>query len=231
MTSILWLTNRNQNNMLGATIENVYERNFYDLVDNVNNAEVKLGKVLASSYDSFSRKMLDEISKNASFASNNLSNLPISLNGIDDTKKFINQVSGYTSSLCKNLDRGQALTQTEKDSLLKIYQSMSYLKDELGKFRDEFMSQGYSIFKQGNLIDGDYNNFTISMQGLKSNDVEYPTMIYDGPFADSLYNKKIKALDYNLVSVEYAKDSIQKVYEYLKDEDIITTSGTHDWEM
>ena len=45
VTTTLWLVNSNKRSEVNATIENVYQRNFYDLIDNVNNAEVKLGKV------------------------------------------------------------------------------------------------------------------------------------------------------------------------------------------
>ncbi len=213
ISSILWLTNMSKINDMGLTIENVYERNFYDLVDNVSNTEVKMSKVLASSYDSYSRKLLGEISKNTNSASYNLSNLPISLNGIDETKKFINQVSGYTSTLCDKLDRGISLTSAEFDTLSEIYDSIVVLKNNLNEFNEKYITQGFNIFVNGNLLDGDYNNFTLKIQGIKSSDVEYPTMIYDGPFADSQYNKEIKGLSGNLVSVDYAKQVIKDLYQ------------------
>ncbi|MBQ9786388.1 MAG: germination protein YpeB, partial [Clostridia bacterium] len=200
ISTVLWLVNMNRNNSVSAQMENVYQRNFYDLIDNVNNAEVKLGKVLASDYDSYTEKMLSEISKNANSASYNLSNLPISLNGIDETKKFINQVGGYTDSLAQKLDRGEKLTQAELDTLEDIHYSIVLLKDNLAEFNDQIMTKGYNIFKEGSLVDGDYNNFTLKIQGVKTSDVEYPTMIYDGPFSDSEYNKEIKGLNANEVT-------------------------------
>ena len=220
ISTVLWLVNMNRNNSVSAQMENVYQRNFYDLIDNVNNAEVKLGKVLASDYDSYTEKMLSEISKNANSASYNLSNLPISLNGIDETKKFINQVGGYTDSLAQKLDRGEKLTQAELDTLEDIHYSIVLLKDNLAEFNDQIMTKGYNIFKEGSLVDGDYNNFTLKIQGVKTSDVEYPTMIYDGPFSDSEYNKEIKGLNANEVTVEDAKKAIKDIYLNVSDEDI-----------
>ncbi|MCI7002726.1 MAG: germination protein YpeB [Clostridia bacterium] len=220
ITSILWLTNMSKIDNMGLTIENVYHRNFYDLVDNINNSEVKLSKVLASDYDNYSRKLLNEISKNTNSASYNLSNLPISLNGIDETKKFINQVSGYTGTLSDKLNKGQTLTMAEKNTLQDIYESMTNLKNSLANFNDKYISQGYNIFINGNLLDGDYNNFTLKIQGIKGSDVEYPTMIYDGPFADGQYNKEPKGLSGSLVSVDYAKQELKKIYPQLTDENI-----------
>ena len=219
-TTILWITNMNQNREMGSNIESVYQRNFYDLVDNVNNAEVKLSKVLASNQDSYCKKMLSEISKNANSASYNLSNLPISLGGVDETKKFINQVSGYADSLAEKMDKGNSLTQAEIDTLSDIYDSMSTLKDNLAQFSDKVLKEGYNIFKNGNLIHGDINGFTQKIQGIKSSDTEYPTMIYDGPFSDSEFNKQIKGLPKELVSVEHAKNVVKGLYQNVSDEDI-----------
>ena len=226
ISSILWLTNMSKVNNMGLTIDSVYQKNFYDLVDNVNNAEVKMSKVLASGNDNYSRKLLGEISKNANSASYNLSNLPISINGIDETKKFINQVSGYTGTLCDKLDKGQSLTSAELNTLENIYESMLTLKNNLGEFNDKYMSQGYNIFVNGNLLDGDYNNFTLKIQGIKGSDVEYPTMIYDGPFADGQLNKDPKGLSGNLVSVDYAKQVIKKQYKQIEDKDIVYKTET-----
>lgn len=220
VSTILWIVNMNRSNDLSMQIENTYQRSFYDLIDNINNAEAKLGKVLASDYDSYSEKMLSEISKNANSASYNLSNLPISLNGIDETKKFINQVGGYTDSLAQKLDKGEKLTKAEKDTLADIHFSIVALKDNLARFNDEVMTKGYNIFKEGNLIDGDYNNFTIKIQGVKSSDVEYPTMIYDGPFSDSEYNREIKGLPQEEITVEQAKRAIFDTYLTLDDSDV-----------
>lgn len=220
ITSILWLTNMSKMNNMGLTIENVYRQNFYDLVDNVNNSEVKLSKVLASTSSSYTRKLLNEISKNTNSASYNLSNLPISLNGIDQTKKFINQVNGYTGTLCDKLNKGQTLTSAELDTLENIYQSMVILKNNLSEFNEKYITQGYNIFVNGNLLDGDYNNFTLKIQGIKGSDVEYPTMIYDGPFADGQYNKTPKGLTGSLVSVDYAKQTLKKLYPQVEDKDI-----------
>ncbi|MBQ7885063.1 MAG: germination protein YpeB [Clostridia bacterium] len=220
VTSIMLLSNMQKANGMGLTIESVYSRNFYDLMDNVNNSEVKMSKVLASNYDLYARKLLGEISKNAYSASYNLSNLPISLNGIDETKKFINQVSGYTGYLCDKIDRGEKLTTAEIDTLESIYESLAILKNNLSQFNEDYIAQGFNIFNNGNLIDGDYNNFTQKIQGIKASDVEYPTMIYDGPFADSTLNKEVKGLNGSMVAVDYAKQEIKKLYADISDEDI-----------
>ena len=106
----------NQNN-LKTDLENVYQKNFSELVDNVNNVEVKLSKVCASDYNSYAKKLLNEISKNSSMASTNLASLPVSIHGIDETIKFINQVGGYTEVMASKLEKGETLSNEEISTL------------------------------------------------------------------------------------------------------------------
>ena len=50
------------------------------------------------------------------------------------------------------------------------------LKDNLARFNDEVMTKGYNIFKEGNLIDGDYNSFTLKIQGVKTSFLIRPSI-------------------------------------------------------
>ena len=82
------------------------------------------------------------------------------------------------------------------------------------------MVKGYNIFKEGSITDGDFNNFTLKIQGIKTSDVEYPTMIYDGPFSDSEYNREIKGLEKEEITIEDAKKAIKEIYLNVTDKDI-----------
>ena len=85
-------------------LENIYQRSFYDLVDNVNNTEIKLAKLISSKDKKYTKKLLTEIHESTNSAQNNLSYLPVSMNGIPDTIKFVNQVGGYTLTLSQRED-------------------------------------------------------------------------------------------------------------------------------
>src|SRR5699024_3729437 len=49
------------------------------------------------------------------------------------------------------------------------------------------------------------------MSAMNGEDIEYPTMIYDGPFSDSQVNKEVKGLNFGEVSMETAKSNLGKV--------------------
>ena len=92
-----------------ADLENVYNNNFYNLLDSVNNLENKISKTLSSgSGSTYQRKMLLEASKNASEAEISVSQLPLSQSEIQDTIKLVNQISGYTSTLAEKMVRGES---------------------------------------------------------------------------------------------------------------------------
>lgn len=216
--SILYFTQMQQKNELQVSLENVYERNMSELIDNVNNSEVKLSKVLASDYKAYAEKMLNEISKNTTEAASNLSSLPVSIGGIDETISFVNKVSGYSQSLAQKLDKGETLSQSDKETLSKLHNSFVELKSNLNRISQD-MYNG-NILKSSQNIDGDFNDFTVAMQGVKSADVEYPTMIYDGPFSDSQINKKIKNISAVKSNESDARAKLIKLFTNLNNDNI-----------
>lgn len=219
-TTALWQSSKQENSRLGYSLENVYQKNYYDLIDNIQNSQVKMSKILASNYDSYTNRLLDEVSKNISSANNNLGDLPISMNGIDETKKFLNQASAYMTALSKKIDKGGKVTQKDKLTLQEINDALVELENSINEINQKYMLHGYNILKDSSINDGDYNGFTLKIKGLKSTDTQYPTMIYDGPFSDTMLNTKAKNMNFGLVSVNVAKDMVKKMYSNVEDKNI-----------
>ncbi len=197
-------------------LESVYNSNFYSMLDSVNNLENKISKILSSTSSSYQRKTLLEASKNASEAEIAVSSLPLSQNDIQETIKLVNQVSGYTSTLAENLTQGGELSSQDLNSLNEIDQSLLQLKQQLNDFARK-LNQGVSILNSSFDIDNNSNEFT-KMLALSNNDnIEYPTMIYDGPFSDSVVNSTIKGLKGNKVSKTEAMKNVEKCFKNTTD--------------
>ena len=201
---ILYALEKTDNGNKSVALENIYQRSFFDLVENVNNTETKMAKLLNSTNENLSRKLLSEIHENTNSAQNNLSYLPISINGIPETTKFINQLSAYANTLSKSEDA--TLSTAERKTLVDLHNAVSDIKYKLNEMSTEIM-KGYNITSHSSLgTKKDYTKFTGKLQKIKSTDVDYPTMIYDGPFSDSVMNKEIKGLPENEVSKEKAQE-------------------------
>ena len=194
------------------SLENIYQRSYYNFTDNINNMEVSLSKVLSSSEEDYCAELLEDIAKNAQNAQSNISLLPISINGIFESISFINQLSGYCETLSKNIIKGKSLTTQEKETLQLLYNSILVMKNSLNDLSQELLNE--NILEQSQIFDGDLNNFSLKLQTIKSNDIDYPTMIYDGPFADSQISKVVKSLanSNNVVSAEQAKEKLSELF-------------------
>lgn len=209
---ILYAVDMTKLERTSINLENVYQRTFYDLVDNVNNTEIKMSKLLASTDNDYSNELLLEINDNLTSAQNQISYLPISMNGIDETTKFINQLSGYTSTLAKNTKSGKTLSTEERVKLRELYNSIYGLKIKLNQISAK-INQGYNISDNASASKEDYNKFTQNLRQIKSNDQDYPSMIYDGPFSDSTCNKEIKGLNFDEISRQEAEVIAKEIFK------------------
>ena len=193
-------------------LENVYENNFYDLVDSVNNLENKVSKIINTTSSTYQRKTLLEVSRNASEAEISVSYLPFSQSDIQETVKMINQISGYTSTLAEKLVSGEPLTESEITTLENIHQNLIELKNQLNEFARR-LNEGFSILDSSANLDSGSNEFSRTLSSLKNNDIEYPTMIYDGPFSDSVVNSPVRGLTGKAVNHEEASQSAQESFK------------------
>jgi germination protein YpeB len=203
-----------------VSLESVYQKSHYDLTDKVNNIELKLSKALSSQNSTYNEKLLNEISKNCEDAQNNLNMLPANEDGAEESLKFINQVGGYCSSLAKKLNKGQTLSAQDMQTLNKLHQAVLGMQKSLNR-TSQNIGNGYSFVKDGLSMNSDesYNNVTLSLQSMKEQSVEYPTMIYDGPFSDSEIKQEIKGMaNLKVESKEVALGKLEKLFDLNRDE-------------
>ena len=195
-------------------LESVYQKSMYELVDSVNNTETKLAKVLSSDGSAYQKKMLLEVSKNTNEAQGYISSLPLSQSDIQETVKMVNQISGYTSTLAEKLSTGGTLTESEMDTLADIHQNIVQMKQELNTLSRK-MENGYNLMDESLDFDGDMNMLTQELEKMHDVDVDYPTMIYDGPFSDSVVSAQIKGLSGANINQDEALERINSSFKNL----------------
>ena len=76
----------------------------------------------------------------------------------------------------------------------------------------------YKILSEVDFDNGDKSSFDAGL--ISSDNSKVPTLIYDGPFADSIINKEIKGLGDNTVSMEDAYDIVAQQLKLLDVETI-----------
>ena len=195
----------------GTKLENIYQSNFYSLLDSVNNLETKLSKTISANGSAYQRKTLLEASQNASEAEIAVASLPLKTNDIEDTVKLVNQIGGYTQVVADNLVKSD-MTQEERQTLVEIHESVLSLQSQLNEFARK-LENNYSILDASLSLNNNGNVFAQNLSALKEQNVEYPTMIYDGPFSDSVTSTQVKGLKGNKISQEKAREKVLKVFD------------------
>ena len=179
-----------------------YLNNFYSLTDSVNNIETNLSKLSVSTDEEMQERYLTEVVSLCQSAQNNLSSLPLEHHSINETTKFINQLGGYSFTLHQNILNGEELTLDDKDQIDQLHQSASEVKFELNRLAN-LINSGYSIIDNIKDPNVEVNDFSQQWSGVYDDTIEYPTLIYDGPFSDSTQNKEVKGLkDINVTQTE-----------------------------
>lgn len=210
--AIAYFTNQNQAGEYKDQLEYVYERSFYDLVDNVNNIEINLSKLGSSKSDIARKELIAKIISQTNMAQNNLSTLPIDSNEIGNTVSFINYVNGYLTSLNQKLGKNKSLTSDDLDNLENLYACSQKIKSEVNRYA-LLLESDYKIIDNAKDSTYELSRFSQTFSTLKEPSVDYPELIYDGPFSDSVINKEVKGLKENIISQAQAEEIVKNLKE------------------
>ncbi len=208
----MYFSEKNQATASATQIENVYKKNYYELVDNANTIDTNISKLLASIDENYQAKMLRQISAGAKEMQSNVAALPLSGDGILESVKFINQMSGYTQILEEKIESGENLDEDNLSVLEQMHDSLTQMKIFLNDMSQKMLN-GYNISQASRMMDGDFDKFSLDLQQIKSDGTEYPSMIYDGPFSDSVVNKEVKGLSGENISKEQAFEFVQNMFD------------------
>ena len=183
-------------------LETAYRKSFYDTVAQVNSMDLDLSKALATSDGGAMQTYLVDVAVNSELAENNLQQLPIKDANKFYTTKIVNQVGDYAKYLNKKLIRGEKLSSTDRENLKNLYKANAALKDAL-QAAMEGMNDNFTFANMG---DTDGNALLDNLNELQELSVEYPELIYDGPFSDGRDNREIKGLSGRKITEAEAVD-------------------------
>ena len=191
--------------------ENSYNQAFYELVDYVQNVENYLGKSLISTTPEHGAETLTNVWKEANLAQTYLSQLPISSNELENTSKFLNQVSDYSYSLSRKNINNESLTQEDLDNLKELHDYSISLENVLNQLSNdindgrikwgELTKKGSSVFARevSNISKDSFKNIEQEFH-------EYAGLIYDGAFSEHITKSEKVGLTGEDIDEEKAKN-------------------------
>ena len=198
--------------------ENSYNMAFYELVDYVGNVETYLAKAMISSTPEHGAETLTNLWREANMAQTYLSRLPIETQELENTQKFLNQVSDYSYSLSRKNIYDEKLSEEDLNNLKELHtysldleNTLNQLSEDINSGRikwGELANKGSKAFAQEVSTESD-NGFS----NLEENFHEYSGLIYDGAFSEHLTSQEKKGLTGEDIDEETAKKKVEEFYE------------------
>ncbi len=174
------LTNREN-----ATMSQAY----YSLVDETNDMAVKFNKLTASNDPKMQLDLLYGLWKASDLAEQNLAQFSSNNYEILNLSKFINQLGGYCHTLALQKKGVDGLTTEEEKKIEEMKLMLRKVNQSLQDIQTK-IEQGQINLETGGL-QMEFENFA---NDFSKPSVEYPEMIYDGPFSDGLADVEAKFL-------------------------------------
>ena len=197
--------------------ENKYNMAFFELVDYVQNVETYLAKALISTTPEHGAETLTNVWREASVAQSCLSQLPINSHELENTSKFLNQVSDYSYSLSRKNISGQGISQEDLKNIKELHTYSLELENTLNQLSTDLNN---GRIKWGELKDEGTKAFATqvssitkdSFSNLEENFHEYSGLIYDGAFSEHITSSEKKGLTGEDIDEEKAKEIVKTFY-------------------
>lgn len=183
-----------------------YQRALYEACEEMAQMQIVLKKLTVTQSKAMETEYLSKVSLYANSVQNSLSTLPIGVHEVSDTMKFVNQTGDFALSALKKISKGGMLTEDDRKILISLTETSTQMCVALGELTENFMEGRYAFDEDEKASEGGFQNLVHPKD-------EYPTLLYDGPFSDSLLDKRMKGLGENKVTKEDAQRAVADFLE------------------
>ncbi len=193
----VWAVTENvHKNRYRRLLDGMYERSFYSLIDNMENIKVKLEKLLIAQDTNTGNRLIADIWRQSYSVSENISQIPAGAGGTEEIMAFVNKLGEY----CRSLSYKEDITEEDKENLRSLLAACRTLSESAQMLRLSSIEGAYAL-SQPLTDEGEY-----PIDGIAMNGIDYPTLIYDGPFSDAATGRPL-GLPGNAVGVDEAKEN------------------------
>ena len=181
------------------TVENNYKRAFSELLGYVDDINTLLEKSMLCTQSAQMATLSSELFRQTQSAKACLSQLPVSHIQLENTEKFLSQVGDYTYFLSQKTINNEEISDEDYNNLSSLGDLAQGLKDELFKidsdelYRDIGKNTAKNRFE--NIAFAKEGGFLSGMENIEKQFVEYPSLIYDGPFSEHIERINPKMLE------------------------------------
>ena len=191
------------NNRLKTALSMERQRELTDIARAMADIEINLQKLLIASGASQSVALLGETALLAQHVETGLSRLPLSLEASLGAMRFAGQMGDYVLTLAAQVSGGSMLTaedETQIESLLTACQGLNAHLTAVGETM--YSAPMDEVESYGGLSEAWQESAIGAHAG-----IEYPSLIYDGPFSDGRENTSARGLTGERITREQARQA------------------------
>lgn len=180
-------------------LEYQYMKSMNDLITHTQNIDTDLSKVMYVNSPALLSQMASKIWREAGFAKDIVSSLPIEYNRLQNTTKLLSQVGDYCVSLARTIESGAPITDEQRETLKSLGDYCDQMTREVITIGDGIRTGALTFDRVKEAASSQQDavgaaNITEGFTEFEEGFTAYPTLIYDGPFSDHIMQKEPERL-------------------------------------
>lgn len=201
--------------------ENLYNQSLYELIYYMDNVQNYLAKSTISNSATHGAETLTNLWREANLAQTYLSMLPMQAQELENTEKFLNQVSDYSYSLSRKNIQGEKLSDEDLKNLEELHKYSMQINNVVNQISFDLNAGN---MKWSDLTGEKNVNFAQQVSTdfnfadtLEENLHQYSGLIYDGAYSEHIVSVEKRGLKGDKISEEDAK---KKAVEFVGENNI-----------
>ncbi|MBR3960897.1 MAG: germination protein YpeB [Clostridia bacterium] len=186
VVSVLCIKYYKRSQSFKTEIRYTYSRSIEELNSSLNKISVALGKMPYVWNPAQLSQIATDIYTESKIAKQAFSQLPTGAASYENVNKFLSQVGNFTVYLAQKAIDGGVINDTEKSNIEKLTTMAEGLSAGFAEMQVQIDTSGYWSDAITNNIEqtlGD-DMFADKLNMLEDSIVDYPTLLYDGPYSD-----------------------------------------------
>ena len=172
--------------------------------------EIDISKIVATKDRGVVSTLLNSLHSNVNLTLANVNQLPITYDKLTNINMLLNKIGGFSQSLIEKVFDGSELTEDDYSQINNIHTSILSLKYDINNYYVKVQSN-FDILTNAD-SDGT-SDFSSSLLNTESANSKVPSLIYDGPFSESVLNKEIVGLEGDEITQDEAYQIVKNLFE------------------
>lgn len=178
--SVITIIKSNQLSEIKLKYENSLVSSTREAINDMRTIESDLSKLMITTDKKVIVQLLSILALKSSACAQELSKLPVVATGAQSTLKFANQLSSYSTVAIKNFSEGLGFPENFDNQIIEFFTTCKKVNQELNILEADILNGNLSLM---DIQEANHNVNGIFAQ-IDENLIEYPSVIFDGPFSD-----------------------------------------------